>query len=458
MKKLFLLVFAIFQAWALTCDLPVALSEVDFEETLQLSRYNRDFSERASINDQGHAVLIWNDENQPDSFVIKTAVREAGQWTSSILSESAISADALCEIDPLGKITVGWTGQDDSDWISQKKEGQEWETPIPFSLSQPFDEYIVDNEGRFLYFILEDTYLKVIEKSFNSSEEKEIFFRAKEPPTGWEDPVTWQVEDLVIGASKNGEHFIALWRNTTQDKPTIFKCLENRKGNLLSLEEVAFPKQPSQGVEMMADADDDLEVAINSKGDVCILGEVWDNSQENYEYGYSIKALFAWVRSSEGKWDEPAVISGFEDKIAQTQIAVDEVGNVMVVWCVHNEEKKLATLYAAYKPVGQHWFAPMQITPSHETNCIPFLQVDASGRFLLVWQRVQKRTYLSVYGTTFSASTQQWSQPILLSPLGEDCFLYSVALNSKGNGIIAWVALQPQLRETSLRVANLSLD
>jgi hypothetical protein len=108
-----------------------------------------------------------------------------------------------------------------------------------------------------------------------------------------------------------------------------------------------------------------------------------------------------------------------------------------------------------------HSFSLPLLSPGTIENvCV---KVDAHGNCLVVWacwNKVLKNLHLTaksdLYGAVFSVTKQQWSTPILLSPLQFSCHNVSVSLADKGHGFLAWIVSNG--KDQGVQVAEISYD
>lgn len=107
----------------------------------------------------------------------------------------------------------------------------------------------------------------------------------------------------------------------------------------------------------------------------------------------------------------------------QGHIAVDSVGNVLATWVRHNGSHYV--VQAAYKPYGQGWSAPEDISIENRQSWLwtsvlpgqyPKAAISPSGVAVVIWENEKNILYASVKDFKKDAKDKNdWSEPVLLA-------------------------------------------
>lgn len=167
---------------------------------------------------------------------------------------------------------------------------------------------------------------------------------------------------------------------------------------------------------------------------------------------------FLFISRADGKWIEPEFVETNIDGHGYREgfnCVMDGDGNLMAVWTLEMDYN--STLYAAYKPKGKPWLSPIALSSPAEKALSPLLRVDEQGHFVIVWSRSVRWCFVDVQAMVFSAQTEQWSDPILISGEDRKCMSASFELSSNGKGVIALLSFDDPF-DKSLKLVTFSLD
>ena len=198
----------------------------------------------------------------------------------------------------------------------------------------------------------------------------------------------------------------------------------------------------------------DLQVAFNQS----LRGICWDQVDSSSGTSH-LKARAVWWKN--GVWSPIQELSTASEYGVNPRIAVDKK-HMLIVWeaydgrtvwgTLDDHESKIA---AAYKDLESDQLVFLDPTHLNGANEMPLIESDHRGNFIVVWQNLMEERS-AIYGAVFSTETLTWSSPVLLSPLGADCDLPSIALAGNGCSIIAW-RLNDGL-STCVQVADLIIN
>lgn len=436
MKKLAIMFSISCQCWALMCSNPICLAE-DVEPEMNVA-----------INEGGTAAVVWQEKKG-----IKIAEKREGTWNVPTRifdcpkGEKEVLSISGCQVDPSSNISVFWKTKDLKNemielWGIERKKG--WAEP-KFLTNELCDTIVIENSGKYFLFSLPEkknepwrlgnflpSSLEVIEQSLSSAIPEGIH------SLGTIENINWY--KLAVATSKDDQQFFTIfWKKSLEDEEKgemlLNGFLRQPNGSWVPTAEMAFV---GPGFDWISD----LKAAVDSRGNVCIAALISYIDDDS-------KVIMTRILSSEGEWSDPFKFE-CERGIYNLQLAEDGLGNFMATWSGWDN-----SVCAAYKPAGMLWSDPVQVIP-REVNVRPILQADSSGNFVLTWLHSGK--HVSIYGSCFSVASQRWSLAKKLSPEMYACDSYSLVLNGKGKGLLAWITKDDALSSGTLQVMDVSVE
>jgi len=172
-----------------------------------------------------------------------------------------------------------------------------------------------------------------------------------------------------------------------------------------------------------------LSVSMNPSGDAVIA---WmNNNSPNLE----IQA----VRLVNGLFGPQQIVSDpSQGSVLFQGAALDPAGNGFVIWTIINTTLNTTSIQVArlFNGVFQ---SPVTIGGPYDLSTTflqsPEVVVDAQGDALATWELDDAR---QAFGAIYSISNGTWSQPFLLSNVGQDIQGPNVATNSAGQATVVW--------------------
>ncbi len=354
-----------------------------------------------AINDQGVAVLVWNEGR---GEVLKSSLKNSeGVWSIPEPIKEWEWSDQIdtlrCRIDSIGNVSVFWENDEDDLRVVEKKLNGSY--VVPADLSDIFGAANISKEGGF-----------EITPIFAKNRENKQFM-------------------LWWGYDENGDYF--------------FLSQLNGDGSRSDPEKIAVP--------FWHYSEEKIHVKVDSNENVYIAIETGDNN-----------GFFSLCRT-DNQWSEFEFIdknedlsleSSFESPCQQNFASViDSQGNLMVIWEMSRGHR--SEIYGAYKPHGKTWLKPVALTSRSERNFKPFLKVDGAGHFVLIWNRNSNWNNYSIQGMTFSPLALEWSGPTQLSPTGGRYSATSFDLSPNGHGAIAAISYEDPF-DLSIQAIMITID
>lgn len=169
-------------------------------------------------------------------------------------------------------------------------------------------------------------------------------------------------------------------------------------------------------------------VAMDAAGDAMAVYYSWNNT-----HGYTIYAAF--YQAGVG-WKSPVVIDQPFDWSYYPVVAMNGAGVAFVIWDVWNGG--WYSMWANRYMPGTGWGTAALIEPTTNNTYGQDIAVDGAGNAIATWYEYDGCCTSHVYGALFSHSVG-WLSPILLETTPAWATHPSVAMDTLGNGIVAWV-------------------
>jgi hypothetical protein len=162
------------------------------------------------------------------------------------------------------------------------------------------------------------------------------------------------------------------------------------------------------------------QIAVDRNGNVTVLWE---------RYAGTKIVLQSVDRPAGGSWTAPADIGEVSLGAApEPWVAVDWEGRATAVW------KDDEVIQTAFRPYLDDWEAPVPL--SGEGSFVPQAAMDARGDTTAVWMHFDGSHY--VVESAYRPEGGEWESPALVSEPGEEGGNPHVALDAKGDSLVAW--------------------
>lgn len=162
------------------------------------------------------------------------------------------------------------------------------------------------------------------------------------------------------------------------------------------------------------------QIVVDRNSNVTVLWE---------RYAGSKIVLQSVDRPAGGSWAAPADIGEVNlGEAPEPWIAVDWEGRETAVW------KDAGVIQAAFRPYLGGWEAPVPL--SGNASFVPQAAMDARGDVTAVWMHLDGARY--VVESAYRPEAGEWESPTLVSQPGEEGGNPHVALDAKGDSLVAW--------------------
>jgi len=201
------------------------------------------------------------------------------------------------------------------------------------------------------------------------------------------------------------------------------------------------PENGWQGVEDLSQNGSsepigEVEVAINNAGDIFV---VWINS-DSREFTTTISSL---RYTQDNGWEEMVMIDDSLGFSLQARLAVDQLGNALVIWTfAGNDDDEPGIYVRRYKAETSQWDnkLPLAVYPEEIFNT-PTIDMNASGVAFAAWTVGNNTIVSTSFDPLHSPQQTGWSNTTDIG-IGEQSIVanYSqIAVNNAGEAIVAWV-------------------
>jgi hypothetical protein len=407
---------------ALACVLMPAAAQAGWLPPVNLSESSEwAGSPHVVLDSEGNATAVWDRWNGED-VVVESAFRPAGQeWGTPVdLSEPPGGATAPGEhdanspriaVDRNGNVTVVWERYASDKILIQsvdRPSGGSWTAPVDIAevplAASPEPWIAVDWEGR-------------ATAVWKHSEVVETAFR----PFGgsWGEPVPLsEGESFVPQAAMDARgDTTVVWMHLDGSHYVVESAYRPEGG------EWEAPTLVSQPGEEGGDP----QVALDAKGDSLV---VWRGEDEGAEFAR------AAYRPSGGSWGSPVDVSAPGEQVQSLRDAVDPDGNAIVAWA--GSTGMLGgydIVHTAFKPAEGSWESPVALSADGGNAFPSDLTFDTSGNAALTWQRSGSGD--NVVQAAYRPAGEEWEAPVDLSAEGRRSMDSAVVLDAPGEASTA---------------------
>ena len=357
-----------------------------------------------ALDSEGNATAVWDRWNGSHT-VVESAFRPAGQtWGApEDLSEPELAgefppgahdADApQVVVDRNGNLTVIW-------------ERNAWPKTIIQSVSRAPDGAWTEpvDIGEMNQAANSEPWLAVDWEGNNTAvwKQGEVIMSSFRPFAGeWQEPVPLsEGESFTTQAAMDARgDATAVWMHYDGSHYVVESAYRPEQGEWEAATRVSQPGEEAGNPH----------VAIDAKGDALV---VWTGQYGDQE------RLRAAYRSTGGSWSEPVDVSSDGEQIESPRAAVDPDGNAIAVWSGGGTEVGgWDTVHAAYKPVGEEWEEPVELSSAGGNGFPTDVVFDTGGDAAVVWQRWDGVTNL--IQAAYKPAGEEWEPAVDLSEEGQ---------------------------------------
>lgn len=173
----------------------------------------------------------------------------------------------------------------------------------------------------------------------------------------------------------------------------------------------------------------DCHVAIDSAGDAVA---VW-----SYETEFEFEPVWAAYRPAGGAWQAPVQLAPATNSSPSPAVAIDSRGDAAAVW-VGSSFK----IQGSYKPAGSDWHEPKSAAETEDLSqgdaagSDPHVAVDAQGDASAVWSiGIGEHDVVQVASRPAGGP---WQTAVDLSEASESAYVPDVAMDSAGAALALW--------------------
>ena len=165
----------------------------------------------------------------------------------------------------------------------------------------------------------------------------------------------------------------------------------------------------------------DCHVAIDSAGDAVA---VW-----SYETEFEFQPVWAAYRPAGGGWQAPVELAPPQNPESAPDVAIDPRGDAQAVWIGSS-----FAIQGVYKPAGQDWQQPKSVTEAESLSekehsaSDPHVAFDSRGDAITAWD-IDAGEHEVVQASSRSDGGA-WQTPVNLSAAGQNAYVPSVAMDS----------------------------
>ncbi len=145
-------------------------------------------------------------------------------------------------------------------------------------------------------------------------------------------------------------------------------------------------------------------------------------------------ALFHPVEGMSAEWSSPHTLSAEGGDASAHQIALNENGEVVVVWV------RSGIIQAATFAFGSTWSVPVDLSAPENFSSEPYVAINDSGQTVAIWKR-QTASGEDIQTSTLDFGGE-WTPAISITPLGNRVASPRIAINAQGDCVALWTREQ----------------
>ncbi len=169
----------------------------------------------------------------------------------------------------------------------------------------------------------------------------------------------------------------------------------------------------------------DPQVAVDPAGDAVV---VWERSNG------SNTIVQAATRTAGGSFSTPVDLSASGQNALAPQVALDQAGDIVVVWERSNGTNKI--VQEATRTFGRPFSSPVDLSAPGQDAVEPQVAVDHTGDAVVVWERSNGSNTI-IQGTS-RPDHGSFSTPVDLSAAGQNAGDPKVAMDAVGDTTVVW--------------------
>ena len=169
------------------------------------------------------------------------------------------------------------------------------------------------------------------------------------------------------------------------------------------------------------------DLAVNAVGNAVV---VWPRAAGGET------TLEAIERPAGGEWSQPVPLSdpAEDEEPGQAHVALDEAGNAVAIWMAFGGLD--SAIRTVVRPAGGEWSDPEDLSAVGKSGSAPDLAMNAAGDAVAVWTGFDV-TNQSIWAAVRPAGGE-WSEPEPISAAGENSWSPRVGIDAAGNVTAVW--------------------
>jgi hypothetical protein len=366
-----------------------------------------------ALDSEGNATAVWTRWNGT-ADVVETSFRPAGQpWGAPEPLAEATSPQVV--VDRNGNWTVSWERSVESNVVietASRAPEASWSEPAEVtefaSGADPEPFLAVDWEGN-------NTIVWVQEETVMSS------FR---PFAGeWAEPIPLsEGESFTPQTAMDGRgDATAVWMHYDGSHYVVESSYRPEQGEWGEATLVSEPGEEGGNPHVA------ISGGVVGNGNSLVVWRGEDEGEERLRAAYRLHG---------GEWGEPADVSGPGEEVGSPRAAIDLDGNALAAWAGSTGEPGANDIvHAAYMSVGEEWEEPAALS-AEGGNAFPNDVVfDTHGNASVIWERSEGTTNL--VQTAYRPVGEEWEAPVDLSEEGKQAMDAHIVLDAPGSSTAA---------------------
>jgi hypothetical protein len=170
------------------------------------------------------------------------------------------------------------------------------------------------------------------------------------------------------------------------------------------------------------------QAAMDARGDTTAVWMHFNGSRYVVESAY---------RPEGGEWESPTLVSQPGESAGNPHVALDVSGDSLVAW--RGEDGGKEYVRAAYRPVGEPWGQPADVSSEGEQVQSVRAAVDPDGNAIVAWAGdIPKEGGYEIAHAAYRPAGGEWETPTELSADGGNSFPSDVVFDTSGNASLIW--------------------
>ncbi len=369
-----------------------------------------------AVDPAGNAVAIWYRSNGVNTIIQEATLPFGGAWTAPVdlsdLGQNAINPQVA--IDPTGNAIAVWQRSNGVDFVIQTRTlpfGGAWTPTVDISTPSPDTDnphVAIDADGNAVFVWHRSDGANAIIQS------RTLPFGGVLTPTVDLSAAGEDADNPQVSIGANGSA-VAIWERFDGANTIIQARTLLFGGAWTSTVDLSSPGQDAAGPQ----------VAVDSDGNAIAI------------WGTTVGAntlIEARTLPFGGSWSPTIDVSGIGIDTINPQVAVDGIGNAIAVW--QHRGGSHFHIETATLPFGGVWTTPTRISELVEDSINSQIAIDNSGNAVVVWQH-SNGVHFHIEAATLPFGGA-WTAPVLLSDFGSDSIDAHVAVNGVGNVVAVW--------------------